>query len=154
MSELPFLVLWSYGLITNRQRAFCPEFSVSHKVKVYRGLPTPSTVKLAKKFCTFCAELYKKTHRCNSGAQNQLFLIGKMTAWVIRASPEGLPCVISSLSYPHNKLSAASRTSPSSIRLNDWILLCLNVSYMGVFLPAACFCEIHKYCIKCIHFLI
>ena len=32
-------------------------------------------------------------------------------------------------SYPHNKLSAASRTSPSSIRLNDWILLCLNVSY-------------------------
>ena len=151
MSELPFLVLWSYNEQTT---GFFPGIFCLTQSKSIPRTARPINRKSCQEVLHLLRRTVQKTHRAKAGAQNQLFLIGKMTAWVIRASPEGLPCVISSLSYPHNKLSAASRTSPSSIRLNDWILLCLNVSYMGVFLPAACFCEIHKYCIKCIHFLI
>lgn len=62
----------------------------------------------------------RRTAMC--GAPNQLFLISKMTAWIIRATPESLPRPASPLSYPPDELSATMWTSPSSIRLDDGIL--------------------------------
>ena len=94
----------------------------------------------------------RRTAMC--GAPNQLFLISKMTAWIIRATPESLPRPASPLSYPSDELSTTMWTSPGSIRSNDWILFCLNFSYVGFPLPVACLCKIHKYCIKSIYLFI
>ena len=124
---------WSYGLITNRQRAFCPEFSVSHKVKVYRGLPAPSTVNLAKKFCTFCAELCKKgapVFRC----VKRLFIIDEMALWIIRTAPKCFSGSRTLSGHPRNQPSSALRTYPCSIWFDNGVVFCANLFYMSCFL--------------------